>query len=128
MDTRYVYVVTVDEEERGSLECFANPADAGERYRQLQQELGTGKVRLTPRPLIGREPQAENTHLTKRQHEVKQFLAQHEAAFGYAPTLAEICRRFGYSSPATAHEMLEALERKGHIKRAPQVARGITVL
>ena len=55
--------------------------------------------------------------LTKRQKEIVDYLDDYIAEHGYAPTLEEIGRRFGLSSPATVHKHLTNLEDKGIIRR-----------
>ena len=44
--------------------------------------------------------------LTKREAEVLQFLADYVTDNGYAPTQAEVGKHFGFSSPATASEVI----------------------
>lgn len=58
-----------------------------------------------------------NQPLTKRQHEVLEFVRAFIASHGYAPSLEELCRGLGLSALATAHKHLENLKRKGHITR-----------
>ena len=55
--------------------------------------------------------------LTRRQKEIWDYLDNHIATYGYAPTLEEIGQRFHLSSPATVHKHLRNLEHKGIIKR-----------
>lgn len=53
----------------------------------------------------------------KRQAQILDFIKQHIQKTGSAPTLKEIAEAIGVSSLATVHEHLQALERKGLIKR-----------
>jgi repressor LexA len=53
----------------------------------------------------------------KKQKQILSFIEQHIQATGFAPTLSQIARAIGVSSLATVHEHLEALEKKGLIKR-----------
>jgi len=63
--------------------------------------------------------------LTARQQEVLQFIRRHQAEHGVTPTVAEIQNAFGFSSPATVSDHLQALERKGSIRRQSGTARNI---
>jgi repressor LexA len=66
--------------------------------------------------------------LTRRQHEILDFIQGHIEAKGYAPSFEEIARQFGFQSLATVHEHLTNLERKGYIRRAHNESRGIEVV
>jgi len=63
-----------------------------------------------------------NRVITQRQREVYQFLKQFIEKHGYSPTIRDIARRFGFSSPATVHKYLVALERAGLIARGKRNA------
>ena len=63
--------------------------------------------------------------LTKRQKEIRDYLAAYVDAQGYAPTIEEIGRHFGLSSPATVHKHLRNLEDKGAITRGCNLSRAI---
>jgi len=56
-------------------------------------------------------------HLTRRQKQILDFVGQHIAHEGYAPTIEEIGSHFGLRSLATVHKHLTNLQRKGLIKR-----------
>ena len=64
-------------------------------------------------------------HLTKRQREVYEYIFYHIRSRGYAPSIMEISRRFGLSSPATVHKHLTNLEIKGFIRRFQHQSRAI---
>ncbi len=66
--------------------------------------------------------------LTRKQHEILNFVTEAIAANGYAPSFEEIAERFGYQSLATVHEHLSNLERKGYIRRGYNESRAIEVL
>ncbi|HKX26664.1 MAG TPA: transcriptional repressor LexA [Blastocatellia bacterium] len=66
--------------------------------------------------------------LTPRQLEVHDFLTRFQQKHGYAPTIAEIQKHFQLNSPATVHEQLAVLERRGLIRRQKHVQRGIEIL
>ncbi|MCP4571465.1 MAG: MarR family transcriptional regulator [bacterium] len=64
--------------------------------------------------------------LTRRQQQVLGFIRQRQQG-GCPPTIREIARHFGWSSPHAAFGHVRALEAKGHIERDPRKARGIRV-
>lgn len=66
--------------------------------------------------------------LYKRQRQIIDFLAQYIQQHGFSPTLQEIADAIGVSSLATIHEHLEALVRKGVIKKYEGAVRGIELL
>ncbi len=66
--------------------------------------------------------------LTKRQKEILDFLDTHIRRRGYAPTLEEICKRFGLGSVATVHKHLANLEDKGAIRRQMHRSRAIEIV
>lgn len=63
--------------------------------------------------------------LYTRQSQILSFIKQYIDTNGYAPTLKHIARALGVSSLATIHEHLQALEKKGLIKKKIGKARGI---
>ena len=66
--------------------------------------------------------------LTFRQQEVLDHIRDHISGNGYPPTLREIAGHFNLSGPRAAVKHLEALQRKGHIRRSPGSSRGIEIL
>jgi len=66
--------------------------------------------------------------LTERQSEIVEFIQECLHERGGAPTVAEIQRRFGFSSPASVSDHLRLLEHKGVIRREPGKARNIRLL
>ncbi|HTY05517.1 MAG TPA: transcriptional repressor LexA [Gemmatimonadales bacterium] len=66
--------------------------------------------------------------LTRRQHEILDYLRAHIADRGYAPSFEEIAERFQFQSLATVHEHLTNLERKGYIRRAHNESRAIEIV
>ena len=66
--------------------------------------------------------------LTHRQQQVLDYIGDHVESFGYPPTLREIAKQFDLSGPRAAVKHLEALQRKGRIRRSPGSSRGIEVL
>lgn len=65
--------------------------------------------------------------LYKRQRQIVEFIGQYIQKNGYSPTLQEIADAIGVSSLATVHEHLQALERKGVIKKYEGAVRGIEI-
>lgn len=65
--------------------------------------------------------------LTERQMEIAQFIEQYFDENGYAPSLRDIGNHFGFS-PKAAYDHLRALERKGIIKTAGNLPRGMALL
>ena len=66
--------------------------------------------------------------LTRRQHQILEFLTSYIADNGYAPSFEEIASEFKFSSLATVHEHLTNLERKGYISRNHNESRSIELV
>jgi len=65
--------------------------------------------------------------LTARQREVFEFVCDTMRAENRPPTVREIAQHFGFRSPKAATDHLDALERKGFIRRRDRKARNIEV-
>jgi repressor LexA len=65
--------------------------------------------------------------LTERQREVLEFLKEYISERGYPPTLREVARELGIKWTKGIEKHLQALEKKGYIKRFPG-ARSIEIL
>ena len=65
--------------------------------------------------------------LTERQMEIARFIEQYFDDNGYAPSLRDIGNHFGFS-PKAAYDHLRALERKGIVKTADNLPRGMALL
>jgi repressor LexA len=65
--------------------------------------------------------------LTKIQQRILEFLAASKTK-GIMPTLAEIAKHFGYKNRSTVQQHLQAIEKKGYIKRNSKLSRGIELL
>ncbi len=65
---------------------------------------------------------------TKRQLEVLRFIREYIEWHGYAPSLREISTHLGISGPQNARKHIDALEKKGYIKRTAKLARGIELM
>lgn len=66
--------------------------------------------------------------LYKRQRQIVEFISQFIQKNGYSPTLSEIAEAIGVSSLATIHEHLQALEKKGVIRKFDGAIRGIELV
>ena len=66
--------------------------------------------------------------LTNTQSEVLAFVEHSSAQVGRPPTVKEIAHHFGWSSPSTAQQHLDALEKKGRVSRTPKSARSLRVI
>ncbi|MDD3341423.1 MAG: transcriptional repressor LexA [Bacilli bacterium] len=66
--------------------------------------------------------------LTKRQDEILLFMKEYIVSHGFPPTVREIGKALGVSSPATIHAHLANLERKGMIKKDGSKNRAIEIL
>ncbi|WP_224981881.1 transcriptional repressor LexA [Geomonas agri] len=65
--------------------------------------------------------------LTPRQQEVLEIISRHVEAYGYPPTLREIGAKLGVSGTLGVLKHLEALEKKGYLRRQEGSTRGITL-
>lgn len=65
--------------------------------------------------------------LTDRQREVFEFVRSSMREEHRPPTVREIADHFGFRSPKAATDHLDALERKGYIKRRNRKARNIEI-
>ncbi len=63
--------------------------------------------------------------MTEIQKKILEFLIEYKVKKGMPPTLAEIAKYFGYKNRATVQQHLQAIEKKGFIKRNPRLSRGI---
>jgi repressor LexA len=70
--------------------------------------------------------QTAKERLTARQQEVLDFIRANMAL--YSPTCRQIAQAIGAKSPHAATVHLDALERKGFIRRTPGKPRNIEVL
>jgi repressor LexA len=66
--------------------------------------------------------------ITERQKRVLEGIYRIAREKGYPPTVREIGERLGLRSSCTVQRHLEALERKGYIKRSPTKARSIEIV
>lgn len=66
--------------------------------------------------------------LTDRQQQVLDFIAESARSRGYPPTVREIGEHMGIRSTNGVSDHLEALEKKGYLKREPMISRGLRIL
>jgi len=66
--------------------------------------------------------------LTKRQHEVYEFIDHFQREEIYCPSFEEIRAGLGLASLATVHKHIGNMERKGALKRDPNRSRSIQLL
>lgn len=66
-----------------------------------------------------------NPRLTEKQRRILRFIVERIDEHGAPPTVREIAERFGFASPASAQGHLNALEKKGYIRRRAGLARSI---
>lgn len=66
--------------------------------------------------------------LYKRQRQIVDFVSQYIQKFGHSPTLQEIAEALGVSSLATVHEHLQALVKKGVMRKYEGAVRGIELV
>src|SRR5260221_10593332 len=66
--------------------------------------------------------------LTQRQKEVLDFIKSYIAEHGISPTLTEINNKFQMGSSSAAYQHVQALQRKGYLKKLPYQARAISLV
>jgi repressor LexA len=66
--------------------------------------------------------------LSKRQHEIFDFVVKYAEKHGYPPTVREIGEAVGLASPSTVHAHLANLERAGYLRRDPTKPRALEVV
>lgn len=65
--------------------------------------------------------------LTKRQHEILDYLSAYIHENGYAPTFREIASHFSFNSLATVADHIETLTRKGVLTKIQNAARSLQI-
>ncbi|WP_420263804.1 transcriptional repressor LexA [Candidatus Magnetominusculus dajiuhuensis] len=69
----------------------------------------------------------KQTKMTAKQSKVLEFIKDHLSQKGYPPTIREICKGFGFSSPLSAKQHVDALIRKGYLKKDDAKQRALEV-
>ncbi len=70
----------------------------------------------------GSKPQKSRGIVSGKQRQVYNFVVSFIETEGYSPTIRDIGKHFGFSSPATVHKYLVSLERAGLIVRGKRNA------
>ena len=65
--------------------------------------------------------------LTARQQEILEFIDNENRQRGYPPSVREIGEELGLNSPSTVHAHLNALQKKGYLRRDPSKPRALEV-
>ncbi len=68
------------------------------------------------------------SRLTRRQQEILTFVYRYTESHGYPPSVREIGQAMGLTSSSTVHSHLEALARKGFLRRDPSKPRALEIL
>jgi repressor LexA len=63
--------------------------------------------------------------ISKKQHKILEFVAEHIDESGYPPSMREICAATGISSTSVVSYNLDRLEEAGYISRDREVSRGM---
>ena len=66
--------------------------------------------------------------VTKRQQEIVEFIKRYSARHGYPPTVRDIGKAIGLTSPSTVHAHLTNLEKVGLLRRDPSRPRALELL
>ncbi|HDH53560.1 MAG TPA: transcriptional repressor LexA, partial [Nitrospirae bacterium] len=67
-------------------------------------------------------------NLTPQQKKVLEYIKEHILKEGYPPTVREVAGRFGYRSPLSAKLHIDALVKKGFLRKTPYRSRGLEVV
>ncbi len=70
----------------------------------------------------------KNEAITDKQRMILEYIKDEIRERGYPPAVREICESVGLKSTSSVHAHLEALERKGYIKRDPAKTRAIEIV
>ncbi len=66
--------------------------------------------------------------LSPRQQRILEFLRQFTRARGYPPTIREMCKACGISSTSVVDYNLNIMEKRGYLRRDPEISRGLEML
>jgi repressor LexA len=66
--------------------------------------------------------------LTKKQHELLQFISRHLSQHGVSPSFDEMKEALGLRSKSGIHRLITGLEERGFIRRLPHRARALEVI
>lgn len=68
-----------------------------------------------------------NRALTPKQKKILDFVASFTKRQGYAPSLEEIASRFKLKAISTVHQHIQALRKKGYLKKEENQPRGVSL-
>lgn len=68
-----------------------------------------------------------NRTLTQKQRQILNFITSFSKKHGYAPSLEEVASKFGLSAISTAHYHIQALQKKGYLKKEENHPRGVSL-
>ncbi|MFH2033592.1 MAG: transcriptional repressor LexA [Candidatus Margulisiibacteriota bacterium] len=66
--------------------------------------------------------------LNEKEGKILEYVTEYVRKNGFPPSVRDVCKAFGFSSPRAGQKYLEALEEKGYIKRKEGMFRGIKIL
>jgi repressor LexA len=71
---------------------------------------------------------SRTARLTARQKEVLAFVEDRQRRTGFAPTLQETAKHFGFRSPNSVRQHFRLIEKKGFVHRVPGRSRALVVV
>lgn len=71
---------------------------------------------------------AKGNELSDKQKEILEYIKEALLKRGYPPTVREICEKVHLKSTSSVHAHLNALEKKGYIRRDPSKPRAIEIV
>ncbi len=77
--------------------------------------------------LEAKETKITTQTISIRQQQILDYLKKHLKQKGYPPSVREIGKAVGLSSSSTVHSHLEALEKKGYIRKDPTKPRALKI-
>src|ERR1700674_4459030 len=77
---------------------------------------------------VGRGADVEIGRLSRRQGHILEFVRQYVSDHSYPPTVREIGDGVGISSTSVVDYNLRVLAKRGHLRRDPDISRGIEIL
>lgn len=77
---------------------------------------------------MSNEDARETSELKGRRRQIFEVLERSLKQCGYPPSVREICKEVGLSSPSTVKHHLDALEAAGYIRRTPNLPRALEII
>ncbi|ARO12105.1 transcriptional repressor LexA [Propionibacterium freudenreichii] len=111
------------------------PSDGGSRKAgrpsraRINQELAASQPRRDAVKTLQRSGEAPGaiSDLSPRQRRILEFVQASVEAIGYPPSIREIGKAVGLTSPSSVSHQLEVLEDKGFVRRDPKRPRALEV-